>query len=229
MEVLVFAAHPDDEVLGCGGTITKHVQQGDRVGVVILGEGITGRYETRCTEKHQEELAKLQEMAQAANDLLGVSRLILHNFPDNRMDSVDMLDVIKVIEKHLDRYHPTVVYTHHAGDLNIDHRKVHEAVITACRPTPLNTVRRLLFFETASSTEWQLPGSAPYFKPNWFVDISETIQLKLKALDDIYRLEMRRWPHSRSVKAVEHLAKWRGATIGAEAAEAFVLGRNISS
>jgi LmbE family N-acetylglucosaminyl deacetylase len=142
------------------------------------------------------------------------------------MDSCNLLDVIKVVEQEMEQYQPEIIYTHAPGDLNIDHCRVHEAVITATRPTPTNTVKTVLFFEVASSTEWQIPSSAPAFLPNWFVDISETLNLKLKALES-YQSEMRLWPHARSILALEHLARWRGASIGVTAAEAFMLGRNI--
>jgi N-acetylglucosamine malate deacetylase 1 len=228
MKILVVAAHPDDEVLGCGGTIAKHTQQGDRVHVLILAEGATSRAPQRDRQKLQNELSSLAEAAHQASEILGVTSLKLHDFPDNRMDSCDLLDIIKVIEQETIKYQPDIIYTHHNGDVNIDHRRIHEAVITATRPIPSNTVKTLLFFEVASSTEWQTPSSAPIFAPNWFVDISETLSLKMKALA-AYESEMRPWPHARSILALEHLARWRGASVGVEAAEAFILGRNLIS
>ncbi|MDV2583342.1 PIG-L deacetylase family protein [Alkalibacillus haloalkaliphilus] len=227
--ILVIAAHPDDEVLGCGGTMAKHAQNGDRVYSAILAEGITSRDKSRSREKHTEQLSELGQAAHKANNVLGVQSLKLFDFPDNRMDSLDRLDIVKVVEDLIDQVKPDIVYTHHSGDVNIDHRRIHEAVITACRPIPGNhLVKQVLFFEVASSTEWMTPNSAPSFHPNWYVDISETLQLKLDSLN-AYEYEMREWPHARSVKALEHLAKWRGANIGVEAAEAFILGRNIES
>lgn len=226
MNILVVAAHPDDEVLGCGGTIAKHSQQGDSVNVVILAEGVTSRDTQRNPEKRKSELSALAKMAYQAGEILGVTSLSLHNFPDNRMDSCDLLDIIKIIETAIKQHHPDIIYTHHPGDVNIDHRCLHEAVVTACRPLPGNQIKTLLFFEVASSTEWQTPNSAPVFTPNWFVDISDTLTIKLKALET-YQSEMRPWPHPRSLAALEYLAKWRGSTIGVEAAEAFVLGRNL--
>ena len=224
--VLVVAAHPDDEVLGCGGTIARHINESDSVHVVILAEGITSRSQTNAEEAKQKELSKLAQAAQQANEILGVTSLTLHNFPDNRMDSVDRLDVIKMVEGVVEKIQPEIVYTHHAGDINIDHRRIHEAVITACRPQPGHCVKTLLFFEVASSTECQPPGAAPPFHANWFVDISSTFNKKLEALV-AYASEMRDWPHARSVKALEHLARWRGSCVGVEAAEAFILGRRV--
>lgn len=224
--VLVVAAHPDDEILGCGGTIAKHVDQGDRVHVAILAEGLTSRDASRDRATRKDELSELARAAQRANQVLGVSSLELHQFPDNRMDSIDRLDVIKFVESLVVRHKPDVVYTHHSGDVNVDHRRIHEAVITACRPIPGHSVQQIYFFEVASSTEWQAPGSAPAFVPSCFIDISKTLGRKLEALKE-YASEMRPWPHARSIEALEHLARWRGASIGREAAEAFVLGRMI--
>lgn len=225
-KVLVVAAHPDDEVLGCGGTIARHALSGDEVHVMILAEGLTSRASQASSIGSKKDLSELAQAAQKANDLLGVRHLSLHALPDNRLDSLDRLDVIKVIEEKISAFMPEVIYTHHAGDMNIDHRIIHDAVNTACRPLPSHSVRTLLYFEIPSSTEWQVPGSAPVFCPTWFVDISKNLNAKLDALH-AYQMEMREWPHPRSYKAVEHLARWRGATVGTDAAESFVLGRCI--
>lgn len=219
--VLVIAAHPDDEVLGCGGTMARHADEGYQVHVLILAEGVTSRGEKNAKAK----LAALGKAAQAAARALGVKSLTLQKFPDNRMDSVDLLDIVTAIETMIRKVEPEIVYTHHAGDVNVDHRRIHEAAVAACRPLPGQCVRTLLFFEVASSTEWQTPGSGPSFHPNWFVNISGTLDRKKKALQ-AYEAEMRKWPHARSPEALEHLARWRGANVGVNAAEAFVLGRN---
>ena len=225
-KVLVVAAHPDDEILGCGATIARHVQAGDEVHVIILAEGATSRDEKRDRDKRHDDLANLAAASQKARSILGTTSLTLHHFPDNRMDSVDLLDVIKVVESTTTQIKPEIVYTHHAGDLNIDHRLTHQAVVTACRPLPQQTVNTLLFFEVPSSTELQTSGAVPSFTPNWFVDVSTTLASKLEALR-AYGAEIPPWPHSRSIEAVEHLAHWRGSNIGVEAAEAFVVGRII--
>lgn len=225
--ILVIAAHPDDEVLGCGGTMAKHIQQGDTVNVVILAEGWTSRDLERSRDNRTSELSELARDARKANDILGIHTLDMESFPDNRMDSLARLDVVKVVEKYIEKYTPSVIYTHHGGDVNVDHRRIHDAVITSCRPIPdSHKVTTLLFFEVASSTEWQPPGSAPPFVPNWFVDITDELDMKISALRE-YKSEMRPWPHARSLKALDYLAKWRGANIGVEAAEAFVLGRHL--
>ena len=224
--VLVIAAHPDDEVLGCGGTIARHAEAGDQVQVLIVAEGATSRLQQRDRGQASDELSALGQAARKAGAILGVAGVELLDCPDNRLDSLDRLDLIKLIEVRMERHQPQVVYVHHAGDVNVDHRRLHEAVITACRPTPGQPVRRLLSFEVASSTEWQPPGSAPPFQPNWFVDITAQWPRKRDALA-AYASEMRAWPHARSIEALEHLARWRGAQVGVEAAEAFCLLRNL--
>ena len=217
--IVVIAAHPDDEVLGCGATIAKHSANGDKVHVLILGEGMTSR-----PSKEKKDVITLRQSAQKANDLLGVTSLTLHSFPDNRMDSLPLLEIVNVVESFIEKYSPSIIYTHFKDDLNVDHRLTHQAVVTACRPQPnFFLMDTLLFFEVPSSTEWQVPTS---FQPHWFIDISKTIDKKLHALT-YYETEMRSWPHARSIKAIEHLARWRGATVGVEAAEAFILGRRI--
>ncbi len=223
---MVVAAHPDDEVLGCGGTIARHADSGDQVHVLIVAEGSTSRQQKRDRSQVGDELSALAKATQTAGSILGAAGVELLDLPDNRLDSLDRLDLIKRIEEHVDRHQPQCVYVHHAGDVNVDHRRLHEAVVTACRPTPGHVVRRLLSFEVASSTEWQPPGSAQAFQPNWFVDISNQWERKREALS-VYVSEMRDWPHARSLKAVEHLARWRGAQVGVEAAEAFCLLRQL--
>lgn len=222
MKVLVIAAHPDDEVLGCGGTIARHVAAGDEVRIHILAEGATSRTPSRDSDAHATELTALAQSAADAAMILGATS-VLHGLPDNRLDSLDLLEVIKLVEEVIFSYQPQLVYTHHSSDVNIDHQVIHRAVVTACRPLPGQSVRTLLFFEIPSSTEWQVPTA---FSPNWFVSIEETLNLKVQALES-YGAEMREFPHPRSISAVKALAAWRGASIGVNAAEAFVLGRLI--
>lgn len=223
--ILILCAHPDDEILGCGGTIAKLVDQGATVHVAFLADGVFSREGEAVVR--QEELRIRRAAAQKACGILGVKSVSFGEFPDNRMDTVALLDITKALEKLIAEYKPEVVFTHHAGDVNIDHRRMHDATVTACRPQRGHPVKTLLCFEVPSSTEWQLPGSAPVFAPNWFVDISGTLDRKLAALD-IYAAELRDWPHPRSRQGVEHLARWRGATVGVDAAEAFMLGRQLA-
>jgi N-acetylglucosamine malate deacetylase 1 len=226
MNILVVASHPDDEVLGCGASIAKWTEAGNEVHVLILAEGATSRDAVRNPANRIDELSALAKATHASGDILGITSVRLLNFPDNRLDSVDLLDVIKAVEEQIERINPETVCTHHSGDLNIDHRITHQAVVTACRPQPRQVVRRLLAFEVPSNTEWQPPSSALAFQPNWFEDVSGTINRKLQALE-VYFAEMRPWPHSRSLQAVEHLARWRGASVGCESAEAFELIREV--
>lgn len=226
--ILVVAAHPDDEVLGCGGAIARHAELGDSVHVLILAEGVTSRAQERDREGATQDLHHLARDAKAAHRVLGSASLQLEDFPDNRMDAVDLLTIVKRIEAAVSLHRPTTVYTHHSGDVNIDHRRIHEAVVAACRSTPGQTVSELLFFEVASSTEWQPPGSAAPFLPNVFINIAPVLEKKLAALA-CYASEMRDFPHPRSVPAVAALAQWRGATAGLQAAEAFMLGRQIKN
>lgn len=223
--ILILAAHPDDEVLGCGGTLARFADRGTTVHVAFLADGVFSR--TGDIGVQKAELSARRVAAQKACGILGVKSVFFGEFPDNRMDTIALLDIIKPIETLIAKYQPDTIFTHHAGDVNIDHRRIHEAVVTACRPQSGSSVKTLLSFEVPSSTEWQLPGSAPVFAPNWFVDISGTLERKLAALD-AYSDELRNWPHPRSRRGVEYLARWRGATIGVEAAEAFILGRQIA-
>lgn len=224
-KTLVVAAHPDDEVLGCGGTIAKLSAEGARVHVAFLADGVFSR--PGDEETRRRELEGRRAAARAACDVLGVASVSFGNFPDNRMDTVAILDVARAVEALVTEHLPEAVFTHHPGDVNVDHQRIHAAVVTACRPQGGRAVKTILSFEVASSTEWQFPGSAPAFAPNWFVDISSTIDRKLAALK-AYAVELREWPHPRSMRGVEDLARWRGATIGVAAAEAFMLGRHIA-
>jgi len=222
--ILIIAAHPDDEVLGCGGTIAKICDQGAVAHVSFLADGVFSRVGTPG-DLH-DELQQRRTAARNACQLLGVKSVSFGDFPDNQMDTVSLLEITKAVEGLINEHRPQVLLTHHAGDVNVDHRLTHEAVVTACRPQSGNPVKTLLCFEVPSSTEWQLPGSGPAFVPNWFVDISTTLDRKLAALN-AYAYELRDWPHPRSQEGVRHLAHWRGAIAGVHAAEAFMLGRRL--
>jgi LmbE family N-acetylglucosaminyl deacetylase len=223
---LIIAAHPDDEVLGCGATIARLADEGWAVHVVIVAEGATSRNTKRDPVKHVEELSELARCAEMAKHILGTKSVKLLSLPDNRMDGMERLDVVKIVEAEIEHHRPAMVLTHHAGDVNVDHGVIHDAVITACRPQPGHSVKTLLFFEVPSSTEWRPAASGMQFAPDYFYDVTNSIDRKLDALK-AYAPEMREFPHPRSIKAVEHLARWRGATIGCEVAEAFMLGRII--
>jgi LmbE family N-acetylglucosaminyl deacetylase len=218
--VLVVAAHADDEALGCGGTIAKHAAAGDRVYAVFVADGVTSR-----PGGEPEELKRRKQATGDACAILGVSTIEFLGLPDNRLDSLALLDIVQMLEEVIGRIRPDVVYTHHYGDLNVDHRITHQAAMTACRPLPGSTVREIYTFEVISSTEWNSAGLAPFI-PNLYVDIDEHIETKLKALE-AYAPEMRAAPHSRSLEHARSLAKHRGNSVGVDAAEAFMVMRVI--
>jgi LmbE family N-acetylglucosaminyl deacetylase len=218
--VLVVAAHADDEVLGCGGTIARHVDEGDCVSVVYMADGVGSR-----GAEGSDELQRRNEARDEALKTLGVTDCYALDFPDNRMDSLPLLDVVQSLEPIFEKLRPTQVYTHHQGDLNVDHRVTHQAVMTACRPLPGRSVNEILTFEVMSSTEWATHGVS-HFVPNTFINISSYLDLKIRALN-AYQMELREWPNSRSLLHLKLLAQHRGATVGIDAAEAFQLERLI--
>ncbi|HMS04443.1 MAG TPA: PIG-L family deacetylase [Burkholderiaceae bacterium] len=220
--ILVVVAHPDDEVLGCGATIVKYASMGSAVHVIFFSDGVSSRE----TGNACSEALVRQAAAQSACRLLGVRTTAFLNYPDNRLDEIGLLELVKAVEAHLTELNPQIVLTHHGHDLNVDHRRVHQAVATACRAVPNQCVRTLLHFEIPSSTEWQV-APAVVFVPNWFEDVTLWIENKMTALQ-AYSDEMREWPHARSLTAIEALMRWRGAMVGVAAAEAFMLGRRLA-
>ena len=224
-KILVVAAHPDDEILGCGGTMAVHSRTGDEVYVLILGEGVTSRDEKRDKEKRGKEINNLRMNIEAANRIVGTRKSFVFDFPDNRFDSVSLLDIIKVVEKVKNEVRPDIIYTHHQGDLNIDHQIAYRAVLTACRPLKGETITDIYSFEVPSSTEWNV-GFCSTFVPNYFVDISGSLEIKKKAVR-AYKSEVRGFPHPRSPKALDIIAKRWGLQVGLEAAEAFEVIRSI--
>jgi len=222
---LVIAAHPDDEVLGCGGTIARLTRAGAPVAIAILGEGLTSRLADR-TQADPAELAALAECSRRAAAQLGVRDVSHFKLPDNRFDAVPLLEVVRLVEQVIVQVRPAVIYTHHGGDLNVDHAIVHRAVLTATRPTGDCPVRELLAFEVPSSTEWAFGQFAPAFRPNVFVDIAATLETKLAAMRT-YESEARPFPHPRSSEALQALARRWGSAAGCEAAEGFELVRGI--
>jgi len=219
-KVLVIAAHPDDEILGLGGTLIKHVKQGDEVFCLILGEGITSR-----DNQNEEQVKKLHLQCQEAGRVIGFRKLFFSNFPDNRFDSIPLLGIIKEIEKYLEKIKPDIIYAHCGGDVNIDHQLTYEAVMVACRPCNNSCPKKIYAFETLSSTEWQL-NPQNKFVPNVFVDIEQEIDKKIESFKK-YESEIRDYPHSRSVEGIKILAHFRGLQCGLRFAEAFKLLREI--
>ena len=212
--VLIVAAHPDDEVLGCGGTIARHVAEGDDVHLLFVADGETARGIKARPNRNF--------MAYEAAKLLGAKPPVFLDFSDQRLDQLALLDITKLIEVHAFMIRPTIVYTHHAGDLNLDHRIVHQAAMTALRPLPGSTVKAIYAFEVLSSTEW---GSG--FAPNHFVSLSRDIFYKKIDALHCYDSEMRLTPHARSLDAAQSLMELRGSTVGVDWAEAFMTLRSI--
>jgi LmbE family N-acetylglucosaminyl deacetylase len=218
--ILIVAAHADDEALGCGGTIARHVAEGDTVHVVFLADGVSSR-QGAASQELERRLAATEQ----ARQVLGIASTTFLGLPDNRLDSLPLIEVIRPLEQAIRQINPQTIYTHHYGDLNIDHRIAHQAVMTACRATPESSVREILTFEVMSSTEWSSVGLAP-FLPNLFIDITAYMAIKLQALE-AYKIEMRTAPHSRSTEHLNILARHRGHSVGVAAAEAFMVMRMV--
>ena len=222
--ILVLAAHPDDELLGVGGTVRRFVNEGATARAVILAEGLTSRGKSRH-ETARSELLALQEDARRAAAEVGYSGIDFCGFPDNRMDRMDLLDIIKTVSSYVEKYKPDTIFTHHHGDLNIDHRLTCEAVLTACRPVGDYCVKRIYAFETPSSTEWNYNYTEP-FTPNVYVDVSDTLEAKIRGMA-CYRTESAEYPHPRSAEALRALGRYRGSNAGFKMAESFVLLRAV--
>ena len=223
--VLVVAAHPDDEILGCGGTMTRLVREGHEVRIAILAEGMSSRSPQRADADPQ-QLQHLHARAQQAAHKVGAKELVLCKLPDNRLDTVPLLDIVKTIEDLVTRFRPEIIYTHHPGDLNVDHGVVHRAVLTATRPMSGQCVREVYAFEVPSSTEWAFQCLGQAFRPNVFVDIEDSLETKITALA-CYDTETREFPHPRSAEALRAIATRWGSVVGLRAAEAFELIRSV--
>lgn len=224
MNILTICAHPDDEVLGCGATLARHAKRGDKVSAAFLTNGVGAR-----NAASKQDAALRRKAAESAAKILGVGALEFGEFPDNRLDSVPLLDLVRHVEALVTQHRPDVIYTHHGADLNVDHRMAFQAVLTALRPIAgANHVRSIFSIEVASSTEWSHSSIGGPFVPNHFVAVSETFEQKLAALK-AYGEEMRPAPHPRSLEVVRALAIWRGAAAGLNLAEAFAIVRQIES
>jgi len=227
--ILVVVAHPDDEVLGPGATVHRlSVEKRCTIRAVILGEGITSRGNVRQRNKWAKELKVHRDNIHRAGNTILYESIGVYDFPDNRFDTVPLLDIVKIIEKEKRDYEPELVFTHHCGDTNIDHRRTFDAVIAASRPMKGESVRTICSFEIPSSTEWQAFNYSGYFTPNVFSRVSRVdIDAKIKAME-CYEYERREFPHPRSPESLEILARHRGVTVGTDYAEAFMLIRSIT-
>lgn len=220
-KVLVVAAHPDDEVLGMGGTIARHIDDGDSVNILFLGHGVGSRGSSL-----PQEISKRKSSAKKACTVLGAQILGVETFPDNAFDSVTFLEIVKAVEKAKAQVGPDIVYTHHGGDLNIDHRISCQAVLTAFRPQPREIYSEIRCFEVNSSTAWGGMAGLQPFLPDTYVDISMYLEKLLEAYG-CYDEEIRPEPHARSLESLRISALHRGREVGFAAAEAFVTLRRI--
>jgi LmbE family N-acetylglucosaminyl deacetylase len=221
--ILVVAAHSDDEILGCGGTVARLINEGYKAYTLILGEGKTSRITTNTPHEVSTEQDLLHKEAINANKIIGIDEVFFEDLPDNRFDSINILDVVKIIESYKNKIKPSIIFTHYENDLNIDHKVTFNAVLTATRPMLGEPVNKIYSYEVLSSTEWRFPQS---FHPDTFVDISKTIDKKVEAME-IYQSELRDFPHPRSLKGIRIQAENWGIRTGLSYAEAFMTIRNI--
>lgn len=217
--IVVFAAHPDDELLGAGGTIARHVQAGDEAHAVVVADGAGSRY--------PDELATtLEKQAHRAAEIIGFASVRFLALPDQRLDGVPLIELTQRLESVLDEICPAVVYTHFPEDVNVDHGRVARAAWTACRPYRLPGLRRFAVFETPSSTEWAWPLNDTALQPNLFIDVTSTLHIKVAAME-CYETELREYPHPRSSRALRERAAFWGSHVGQFAAEPFRVLREV--
>ncbi len=223
----VIVAHPDDEILGCGATMRKLTLAGCEVNVLILGEGMMSRKSGADRKNIAVDLSMLRKNCLEANRAIGARDVVIKSLPDNRFDSVALLDIVKEVEGFLRQYPSNLVFTHHRGDLNIDHQITNRAVLTACRPVADWSPDMILSFDILSSTAWYFGSRENYFIPNLYVDISSTLADKIKAMT-CYKSEIKAFPFARSLESIQNQAKYLGSIINVEAAEGFEIIRAVS-
>jgi len=221
MRVLVIAPHPDDETLGCGGTLLKHISAGDSVSWVI----VTKTYEPRWPA---EDIARREQYIERVSAAYGFAQQFRLSFPAARLDTVPLEELLKSIHEIVNEAKPDWIYTVHSGDIHSDHRMVFQATMSAVKSfsSANHGVRRLLSYETISSTDAMPPGATPGFVPNVYCDISPFIERKLEIMS-LYESEVHPYPMPRALESIRALARFRGATVASEYAEAFVLLREL--
>ena len=223
--ILVIVAHPDDEILGVGATISKRTKAGDMAYALILGEGQTSRWEKR-EQADQDIINDLHRDSIKAAEIIGYKDIYFENFPDNRFDAIPLLDIVKRIEYYIKKIQPEIIYVHHNGDLNIDHQITHHAVLTATRPIGNFSTKELYGFETVGSTEWNFANRQTAFYPTLFEDITQDFDIKCNAMR-CYKSELCEYPHPRSIKMLRAVAEKWGGTVGKGLVEAFEVIRVI--
>mgnify|MGYP001616664164 CR=1 FL=1 len=221
--ILIVAAHPDDEILGCGATVARLIREGAVAYTLILGEGITSRDAERNREKRESKIKRIKLSSITANKIIGVKKVFIYDFPDNRFDTIPLLDIIKVIEKIKNIVMPDTLFTHYKEDLNIDHQLTYKAVMAAARPLPSESVREIYAFEILSSTEWNYPAA---FSPDTFFNVEDTIAVKLKAMKE-YKTELKPFPHPRSLGGIKLNSQYWGMGFNLRYAEVFKSIRRI--
>ena len=225
-KVLVVAAHPDDEVLGLGGALLKHHAAGDKISVMFMSDGVTGREFVYNLEARNKEIQERKNMAFSAGTLFGSDDITFLNLPNLRMDNQYLMELTKHIEYRINEVVPDIVYTHFSSDTNVDHGVTHNACVVALRPVPNRRVSSLRLFEVCSSTEYSVISSGNDFIPNLFIDISDFADKKMDLIK-CYDYEMRDFPHPRSDKSIKARDIYRGTSVGVERAEAFIEARRI--
>ena len=213
---LIIAAHPDDEVLGCGGFIANRSSK-EECYVLILTGGADGRYEDSMSNT-------LRQNSLDANRVLGTKDVYFEDLPNQKLETIPIIEVTQTIEKYIKKLNPARIFTQHGGDINRDHRVVYEATMTATRPVPGQVVQEVYTYNTPSSTEWNSYTNENFFIPSVYEDISTVIDKKLKAMS-IYKSECKLYPHPRSLKALKVYANYWGITVGSEYVEPFNLMR----
>lgn len=227
-KIMVVVAHPDDELLGLGASMNRLITEYNVTGhLIILGEGITSRSDTRDTKAWEEQLRIHKRNIENARTKIGYQSVSVYDLPDNRFDTVALLDIIKIIEKEKDAFQPEYIFTHHGGDVNIDHQLTFNAVITACRPLQAETTHGIITFETPSGTEWRASTDPKHFIPNFYIEVQEShLNAKISAME-CYEFERRAFPHPRSAEALRVVSQRLGIIVGVNYAEAFCLIRDV--